>query len=98
WIGADAKATSPKVIAAMEDKSPAVRRKAAYALGRISPNPKDALSALLKALDDANHDVRMTAADAVAAFGADAVPGIIKILEKPAPKLDPKKPVPAPQP
>ncbi len=92
WIGADAKPTAPKVMEALGDKNDSVRRKAVYALGRISPEPKEAVAALLKTLEDANHDVRITAADALGAFGVDAVPGIIKVLEKNLEKIDNKNP------
>jgi len=58
-----------------------VRRKAAYALGRVAPDPESALPVLLTALEDKNPEVRGAAAEATARFGVKAVPGLVKILE-----------------
>ena len=67
--------------AALADKSEEVRRQAAYTLGRIAPEPKQAAAVLIKAFEDENDDVRNTAAEAVANFGAAAVAPLMKALD-----------------
>src|SRR5207253_3303550 len=78
--GPDAKNTAPRVIRALADKDESVRRKAAYALGRIAPDAKTAVGPLIQAFADSNGDVRQAAAEAVAKFGADAVPALVEAL------------------
>ena len=65
----------------MADKDEGIRRKAAYALGRIAADPQETLAVLLAAFKDDNEDVRQAASDALAKFGAEAVPGIMKALK-----------------
>jgi HEAT repeat protein len=87
WVGPDARECTPALIAAMADKDPAIRRKAAYALGRIAADPPKTIAVLLAAFKDDNEDVRQAAGDAVAKFGTDAVPGLLKALADPDRKV-----------
>src|SRR5207248_1188148 len=82
WIGPDAKSTAPAVVKALADKNDGVRRKAAFALGRIAPGTKDALPALITAFSDPNEDVRAAASEAVGKFGTDAVGPLVEALKE----------------
>jgi HEAT repeat protein len=84
WIGPDAAETEPALVRAMSDKSDDIRRKAAYALGRIG-TIKTPLPTLTSALSDPNADVRSSAAEALGRFGADAVQPLIAVLDSPEP-------------
>ena len=83
WIGPDAAETETALVRAMADKSDDIRRKAAYALGRIGT--KAPLPTLTSALSDPNADVRTSASDALGHFGSDAVQSLIAVLDSPEP-------------
>ncbi|MCI0639525.1 MAG: HEAT repeat domain-containing protein [Gemmataceae bacterium] len=81
WIGPDASATAPQVIRLLADDNDNVRRKAAYTLGRIAPVPDTAIKELIKAFGDKSPEVRAAAGEAVAHFGAAAVPALRRVLK-----------------
>ncbi|MBX9679841.1 MAG: HEAT repeat domain-containing protein [Gemmataceae bacterium] len=82
WMGTAAKGTTKHLAAAIDDPSPLVRRKAAFALGRVKPeDTASAIAALAKALADENADVRIAAGEALPEFGAAALPALTKALE-----------------
>src|SRR5262245_13504248 len=56
-------------LAKLKDKNPAARQEAAKALGVIGP---PAIPALVELLKDADSDIRIAAADALAHSGSDA--------------------------
>jgi len=49
----------------LKDSSPLVRKSAARAIGRLSPSAKEALPALIEAVNDQSPEVRETAAEAI---------------------------------
>ncbi len=67
----DHSAVKPLLVA-LKDESDIVRERAAKALGRIVPPPKDGLPALLEALKDQNEEVRENAAYVLGQLGPDA--------------------------
>src|SRR5262249_40067556 len=62
------------------DKNEGVRRKAAYALGRIADKAGDVIPVLIKALKDKEPDVRQAAGDALAQFGEKSVAPLTEAL------------------
>jgi HEAT repeat protein len=58
-----------------------VRREAAFQLGRIGKDGKDAVPALIKALDDSDQQVSSLAISALANIGPDATEAIPALLE-----------------
>ena len=68
WMGAEG--VNP-LIKALEDKSPAVRRAAARALGRLGPEAKAAEPALVDVVSDAKEEVRDAAAKALRRIRAE---------------------------
>ena len=81
--GAVRQAAVPKLAALVKDNNPAVRERAARALGRIGPGAVDALPALLDAARAA--DGATAYADALAQIGAKALPALLDILQKSKP-------------
>ena len=74
----------PALLEALKDEDEDVRRLAVFALGRISPAPKDAVPALIEALKDEDEDVRAGAAYALGKIGPaakDAVPALKAMME-----------------
>jgi HEAT repeat protein len=64
-----------------------MRRQAVYALGQIGPGAREAVPALVKAVDDVKQEVRWYAVDALGRIGPDAeqaVPAIIAAAKDPA--------------
>jgi HEAT repeat protein len=62
-----------------------VRQQAAYALGRIKPDPKIALPELLKAVQDKDKSVRCYVIHAIGALGkpaTSAIPELIRVLKE----------------
>lgn len=85
WMGPEAKSTTKALADALGDSNAGVRRKAAFALGRIKPDqPEIAVAALAKALDDADSDVRQAAGDALPDFGTAALPALTAALQRAA--------------
>ncbi len=76
----DAKDALPALIDVLKkDADPNVRKAAATAMGRIDPDPKEAVPALVKALKDRAAVVRIAAAGALGQMGEaaqDAVPDL----------------------
>src|SRR5437870_5200221 len=70
-----------KPLKALGDKDDGIRAKAAFALGKIGPDPKLAVKPLLKLLTEGNADVRRSASEALGQFKAAAVPGLIEALK-----------------
>lgn len=58
-----------------------MRRKAAFALGRIGGDPYTRAKALAQAFKDSNEDVRQSASNAIARLGSPAVPTLIELLK-----------------
>jgi len=65
-------AIDPLLEAVTSDPSAKVRKEAATAVGRITPDPEKAVPILTDALKDKALEVRVAAAAALAAFGKDA--------------------------
>jgi len=80
FVGAPAKGATPAVVLALSDTSAQVRRKAAYAVGRIDPDPALAVNALVTRLADREEDVRQAAAETLPKMGDAAVPALIRML------------------
>jgi HEAT repeat protein len=70
------------MIKLMNDKNENVRRKAAFALGRLAGDPAKTIDVLVKAFKDENDEVREAAGDALSKFGKDAVPPLIDLLKE----------------
>src|SRR5262249_28182326 len=87
FIGPSAKEARPIVVKALADKSDAVRRKAAYALGRIDPEPEKVVPALIAALDDSDNDVGQAAASTLPKMGKAAVPALMDAMKSDKVKL-----------
>jgi HEAT repeat protein len=81
FVGPPAKSATPVVIKALADPSAAVRRKAAYALGRIDADPDQVVVPLVAALGDADTDVREAAAAVLPKMSKVAVPVMIEALK-----------------
>ena len=81
FVGAPAKSATPVVIKALADPAPQVRRKAAYALGRIDADPDTVAPALVGALGDADADVREACAASLPKMSKAAVPVLLKALK-----------------
>ncbi|MEP6670462.1 MAG: HEAT repeat domain-containing protein [Chthoniobacter sp.] len=76
-------AAVPKLAALLKDNNPAVRERAARALGRVGPGAVDALPTLLQAARTA--DGAPAYADALAQIGPKALPALLDILQKSKP-------------
>jgi HEAT repeat protein len=89
FIGPPVQSATPVVLRALGDTSAQVRRKAAYALGRINANPKLAVGPLVTALADPDTDVVQAVQDALPTMGKAATPLLVKILrsDNPTPRL-----------
>lgn len=63
----------PEIKKALEDKDSSVRKAAALAYGRIDPDPKEAVPALMELLkNDKDESVKIAAANGLAAMGDKA--------------------------
>ena len=80
FVGTEAKTRTPVVIKALADPSAAVRRKAAYALGRIDADPDTVVPGMVEALGDTDTDVRDAIAASLPKMSKVAVPVLIKAL------------------
>jgi len=78
---ADNQEFTPKLIKALTDSKPYVRRSAARALGEIGPGAKSAVPELVKSLSDNNSNVRRCASEALGKIGPDAVSGVPELAE-----------------
>jgi HEAT repeat protein len=99
-LGQPAKqAAAPVLIEMLEDRDPAFRGFAAYGLGRLGPDARDAVPALIEALKDEERvdwgqidghlKVRDRAIEALAAIGpavAPAIPALKNLYDKAPPK------------
>jgi HEAT repeat protein len=72
---------------AVKDDDDGVRRGAIVALGQIGPGAKDAVPALILALDDDNASVRSATAEALGKIGQEAVPALIKAVDADRPRI-----------
>ena len=81
FVGPPAKSATPVVIKALADPSPQVRRKAAYALGRLDADPDTVAPALVAALADSDADVRAACAASLPKMSKAAVPVLLKALK-----------------
>lgn len=81
FVGPPATGATPVVVEALTDKSAQVRRKAAYALGRIDADPKLAVGPLIAALEDSNEDVRQAALAVLPKMGEAAVPPLLQAVK-----------------
>ena len=73
--GPSAKPYVSHLVAALRDKSPAVRRSAAEALGKLALEPRQAVPALVKKLNDSDRRVRAAACWALGGFRGSAACG-----------------------
>jgi HEAT repeat protein len=78
------KAAVPKLSALLKDNNPAVRDRAAHALGRVGPGAAAALPSLLAAARAA--DGSPVYADALAQVGPQALPALLEVLQKSKPQ------------
>ncbi len=85
-LGDSAKPAVPDVARALSDESPFVRRNAADLLGRLGPNAREALPALLGALR--TNDIR-TADDGIRQFQSEAVASALAKLAPVLPEIVP---------
>ena len=86
-IGPSAKETAADIVKLLADKDEQVRRKAAFALGGIAPEPVATIGPLIRLFADGNADVRQSASEAVAKFNAEAVPALIDALQNDSPAI-----------
>jgi HEAT repeat protein len=82
FVGPPAKSATPEILKALADPSPAVRRKAAYALGRIDADPEAVVESMVAAMADKDNDVRQAIAEALPKMPAAAVPALNKALKE----------------
>jgi HEAT repeat protein len=82
FVGPPAKSATPVILKALADPAAAVRRKAAYTLGRIDADPDSVVEALVAALADKDNDVREAAAEALPKMPKAAVPVLNKALKE----------------
>src|SRR5262249_1559604 len=82
-----AKEATPIVVKALADQSAQVRRKAAYALGRIDPEPEKVVPALVAALEDTDEDVRQAVAGTLPKMGKAPPPPPIEGMKGTKAKL-----------
>jgi HEAT repeat protein len=68
------------LIKQLEDKQPDVRSGAAFALGKLGPEAKNAVPALIKCLYDKDQEVKTYVARALGMIGAPAVPSLSEAL------------------
>src|ERR1019366_2237679 len=80
-VGPDAIIVLPRLLEAVKDEEPFVRRFALRAIAKIGPKAKDAIPVLVKALDDENKFIRRDAAHALTYLGPAAVPALIDSLK-----------------
>lgn len=80
-IGPDRSEASRALLELLKDSSPEVQGYAATALGQFRLAPEVSVPALIQLLSDPDDFVRQHAALAVAAFGKDAVPDLVKALD-----------------
>src|SRR5258708_32387295 len=80
-IGPDRSESSRALLALLKDTSPDVRGYAATALGQFRLAPEESVPALIQLFLDHDDFVREHAALALAAFGKEAVPDLIKALD-----------------
>lgn len=72
----------PDIAKALEDKDADVRKAAALAYGRVDPDPKEAVPALVKLLkEDKNEGVKIAAANGLAAMGDKAKSAVSSLRE-----------------
>src|SRR5439155_22983189 len=81
FVGPPAKQATPAVVKALSDPSIQVKRKAAFALGRIDADPAQAVPALVGALEDADESVRQAAAASLPGMGKTSVPALTKVFQ-----------------
>jgi HEAT repeat protein len=80
-IGAEAPLPVEKLVSQLETGEVPVRRDASYHLLKLGPKAKDALPALIKALDDQDKQVWSNSVAAIAAIGPDAKEAIPALIE-----------------
>lgn len=78
------KAAVPKLGALLKDNNPAIRERAAHALGRVGPGAVEVMPALLTAAQAA--DGAPVYAEALAQVGPQALPALLGILQKSKPE------------
>lgn len=71
----------PALLRALRSESPTDRLRAAKDLGRLGWLAREAMPALIAALDDDNPKVRESAAHAIGLMGPEALPTLIEMLE-----------------
>lgn len=72
----------PDIAKSLEDKSADVRKAGALAYGRVDPNPKEAVPALVKLLkEDKDEGVKIAAANGLAAMGDKAKEAVSSLRE-----------------
>lgn len=84
-IGPDAAAAVPALIQSRSDLNGDVRRKVVFALGRIHPPADRAMPVLVGFFEDDDVDVRQAAVEALAGYGKEALPALLKALNDPNP-------------
>jgi HEAT repeat protein len=71
----------------LKDKNANVRRRAALALAEYGPKAKEAIPALIQALDDPCTDVHPAVVNALVQIGIDTQPPLVKALHHDAPRV-----------
>src|SRR5206468_7689419 len=81
FVGPAEKSAAPVVLKALGDPAPQVRRKAAFALRRVDPDPEAVVGPLVAALADKDGDVGQAVGAALTTFGKAAVPALVKAMQ-----------------
>jgi len=76
YAGIPDKGAAADLAAALQDKSPAIRGHAAYALATMGPDAEQAIPSLIKCLNDKEESVRNAACNALGMIGPAAEPAI----------------------
>lgn len=88
FVGPPAKSADQAIAERLRgDASAEVRRKAAYALGRINADPDSVVADLIGALNDASEEVRQAASESLPKMGPAAVTPLRKALQDPSEKM-----------
>lgn len=79
YAGVPDKEAADDLAAALQDRSPAIRRCAAYTLATMGPEAEQAVPSLIECLKDKDEDVRNAACEALGMIGPAAKPAIPEI-------------------
>ncbi|HVW00915.1 MAG TPA: HEAT repeat domain-containing protein, partial [Planctomycetaceae bacterium] len=81
-FGPAAASAVPALLPLFDSEDDGLRASLAYTVGEIGPNAKAAIPALIGSLSDDSESVVLNSADALANFGAAAVPALLQALQQ----------------